>query len=80
MKLDETGLTAEEKARVRKTADIIVSKMDTKIHAGEWVRIETVRRALHEIIAHYEREVHILNRTINGYRVQRRAELEGEEE
>ena len=49
---------SEHKKTARKVTDIIIGNMDTKIHAGEWVRIDTVRRALHEIIEHYETKIH----------------------
>tara|TARA_R100000152_G_C6782199_1_gene218934 strand:- start:10101 stop:10283 length:183 start_codon:yes stop_codon:yes gene_type:complete len=46
----------------RNVTDIIIDNMETKIHAGEWVRIDTVRRALHEVIAYYETQLEDLKR------------------
>lgn len=48
----------------RNVTDIIIERLGKKQRAGEWVSVDAVRRALHEVIAHYETELEHLKRML----------------
>ena len=48
----------------RNVTDIIIERLGKKQRAGEWVSVDAVRRALHEVITHYETQLEELNQDL----------------